>query len=225
MRIAFINGSPKAGKSASAWMLNTMQLHIKSEIALRYLAGNALEGEFKSAKIHFRTAEKPTDAQLKDLDSADIWIFAFPLYVDGVPGHLLSCLMSLEQAALQNPQRRIYGICNCGFYEGEQNEPALDVLRNWSEKCGYIWGGGIGVGGGGATLSLAGMGKVGQVLMKPVDMALMDLGETISTGKTQENTYVSIALPRAIYQFCAHDGWKKKIKANGGKVSDLERRL
>lgn len=211
MRIALINGSPKAKENASGWLLE----YVKAQFGQ----------DAEATTVHFRRAMAPTEEQLAELTQADAWLFAFPLYVDGIPGHLLSVLRMLETAGLANEQRKIYGICNCGFYEGEQNEPALDVLRNWSVKCGYVWSGAVGIGGGGATLSLTGMGKVGEVLMKPVLKALIGFAERIEKGQMKENVYVSIALPRAIYQFCAHDGWKKKIKANGGKVEDLERRL
>lgn len=213
MKVALINGSPKGKKSASGWLLD-------------YVAQN-FENEIEVAEINFRNAAPPTEEQLKQLDEAEAWLFAFPLYVDGVPGHLLSTLITLEHAALTNPERRIYGICNCGFYEGEQNELALDVLKNWSAKCGYIWGCGFGIGGGGAILSFADMGKVGMMLMGKWTKALKGMALMIEECKRWDGGHVcgSIALPRAIYQHCAHSGWKKKIKAAGGAVEDLERRL
>ena len=213
MRIALINGSPKFKESGSGKLL---------EIVKRS-AGGAGVSEF--VEIQFRKLAVPTEEQLELLASADAWVFAYPLYVDGMPGHLLGVLRELEGAKMEKPQRKIYGICNCGFYEGEQNESALEVLRNWSAKCGYIWGGAVGIGGGGATLSLTSMGKLGDLFMAPVTKALIALGKAAAEGRVQESCYISIALPRAIYTFCAHDGWKKKIKAAGGKVEDLERRF
>ena len=213
MRIALINGSPKFKESGSGKLLEIV----------KKAASEAGVSEF--VEIKFRKLAAQTEEELSQMAEADAWVFAYPLYVDGMPGHLLGVLRELERARLQNPQRKIYGICNCGFYEGEQNEPALDVLRNWSAKCGYIWGGAVGVGGGGATLSLTSMGKVGDLFMSPVTKALTALGQVAATGHTLESRYISIALPCWIYTFCAHDGWKKKIKAAGGKVEDLERRF
>lgn len=45
---------------------------------------------------------------------------------------------------------QIYGIVNCGFYEGVQAKSALGILQNWCARTRIAWGGGIGVGGGGA---------------------------------------------------------------------------
>lgn len=213
MKIALINGSPKFKESASSKLLDM----------IKDTAVSAGVSEF--VKIHFRKDDAPTEEQLTQLSAADAWIFAYPLYVDGIPGHLLQVLRHLETAGLLNPNRKIYGICNCGFYEGEQNEAALEVLRNWSAKCGYIWGGAVGVGGGGATLSLTSMGLVGDFFMCPVRQAVKALGQAVAGNRILENRYVSIALPRWIYTICAHDGWKKKIKAAGGKAEDLERRF
>ncbi len=213
MKIALINGSPKFKESASSKLLGI----------IKETATNCGVSEF--VEIHFRKATVPTEEQLRQLRDADVWVFAYPLYVDGAPGHLLSVLRELEGEKLENPERKIYGICNCGFYEGEQNESALEVLRNWAAKCGYIWGGAVGVGGGGATLSLTSMGTIGTFFMSPVRRAVEALGQAAAEKRILENRYVSIALPRWIYTICAHDGWKKKIKAAGGKVEDLERRF
>lgn len=211
MRIALINGSPKVKESGSGWLLSYVRKHLPEDI--------------EGCQMHLRKAAAPTPDQMEELASADAWLFAFPLYVDGIPGHLLYVLRELEKADLINPERKIYAICNCGFYEGAQNDPALEILKNWAVKCGYLWGGAVGIGGGGGTLSFASMGKVGEMLMGPVLKALRKMADSICNGRVQENNYVSIALPRAIYQFCAHDGWKKKIKAAGGKVEDLERQF
>lgn len=213
MKIALINGSPKFKESASGWVLQYLKQHMDEEVCIY--------------ETQFRKAVMPTAEQLEELSSADAWVFAYPLYVDGIPGHLLHVLRELEKADLQNPRRIIYGFCNCGFYEGEQNGVALEILKNWAEKCGYIWGAGFGIGGGGATCSLAGMGKMGQILMGPWPKALQSAAYMIGAGKQWQDDFVfgSIGLPRAIYTLCAHDGWKKKIKAAGGKVEDLERRF
>ena len=225
MKIALINGSPKFKENASGKLLDL----VKEAAGAAGLDTTDCRDMSNFVEIQFRKPQPPTAEQLAQLAEADAWVFAFPLYVDGIPGHLLHVLTELEaaraSAGLSNPQRKIYGICNCGFYEGQQNEPALDVLKNWTAKCGYIWGGGVGVGGGGATISLTGMGKVGHFFMGPINKALSKQAAAIGNGQTLANQYVSIALPRWIYTFCAHDGWKKKIKANGGKVEDLERRL
>lgn len=207
MRIALINGSPKAKNSASGTLLEDIKGYLGEKAEL-------VELGFHSAVILNETIE--------ELAKTDAWVFAFPLYVDGIPGHLLSCLVQLEAARIQNPQIRIYGVVNCGFYEGIQAELALQLLQNWCEKSGFLWSGGIGVGGGGG---LAMMPKLepGQGPKAPIDKALASLSEVILKKESQDNKYVSVAFPRFLYKLGAQMGWRQMIKANGGKAKDLKR--
>lgn len=208
MRIALINGSPKVKNSASGTLLEDIR---------RYLEENA-----ELIELGFHSSIIPTET-IDELATADAWVLAFPLYVDGVPGHLLSCLVQLEEARIQNPQIHIYGIVNCGFYEGIQAEHALQLLQNWCKKAGFLWSGGIGVGGGGGLAMMPKM-QPGQGPKAPIDRALITLSEIILKKEAQANKYVSIAFPRFLYKLGAQMGWRQMIKANGRKTSDLKRR-
>lgn len=205
MRIALIDGSPKVNKSTSRVLLEDLKGYWSEDAELVNLG-------FHSASI--------SKEVIDELSRADVWVFAYPLYIDGIPGHLLSCLIQLEEAHLQNRQIHIYGIVNCGFYEGIQAKLALRLLQNWSIKAGFIWSGGIGVGGGGG---LAKMPKVepGHGPKAPIDKALATFSEIILQKKVQENMYVSVAFPRFLYKMGAQIGWRQMIKANGGRSKDL----
>ena len=207
MKIALINGSPKVNNSASGTLLEDIKGYLGEKAEL-------IEFGFHSPVISSETIEA--------LAVSDVWVFAYPLYVDGIPGHLLSCLIQLEEARIQNPQIRIYGVVNCGFYEGIQAELALQLLQNWCTKSGFLWSGGIGVGGGGG---LAMMPKLqpGQGPKAPIDKALASLSEVILKKEAQDNQYVSVAFPRFLYKLGAQMGWRQMIKANGGKAKDLKR--
>lgn len=205
MKIALINGSPKMNQSTSATLLEELQLSI-SETA-----------EVTETALH--TSDISEDVWEK-LKSADVWVFSYPLYVDGIPGHLLSCLLQLEKAKWQEKEIRVYGIVNCGFYEGIQTKFALTLLKNWCEKCGFLYAGGIGVGGGEC---FAQMPKVqgGHGPRAPIEKALQAMAVSILQQETQENRYVSVAFPRFLYRMAAQMGWRQWIKANGGKAKDL----
>ena len=103
MRIALINGSPKVNNSTSSTLLEDIK---------GYVGENA-----EVIRLGFHS---PTISQevIEELEKTDIWVFSYPLYVDGIPGHLLSCLVQLEEVRIHNPQTHVYGIVNCGFYEG-----------------------------------------------------------------------------------------------------------
>ncbi|MDE5820375.1 MAG: hypothetical protein K2I07_13835, partial [Lachnospiraceae bacterium] len=80
----------------------------------------------------------------------------------------------------------------------------------------------IGVGGGGG---LAQMPKVqgGHGPRGPIEKALQAMAVSILQQETQENQYVSVAFPRFLYRMAAQMGWRRWIKANGGKAKDLGR--
>lgn len=205
MRIVLINASPKVKNSSSGTLLEDLKYHLSKDVEV-------VECGFHTAVI--------SHEMMEELNNADAWVFAYPLYVDGVPGHFLSCLVQLEAAYAHTRKVHVYGIVNCGFYEGIQNEFALKILQNWCAKAGVIWGGGIGVGGGGG---LAMMPKLESRHGPgaPIDKTLSVLADHIFRQNTQENRYVSVAVPRFMYKMAAQMGWRQSIKANGGKTKDL----
>lgn len=205
MMIALINGSPKVKNSASGALLEDVKGYLleKAEVI----------------ELEFHTAMLPDNAK-ELLEKADVWVFAFPLYVDGIPGHLLSCLMQIEELKVPISQVHVYGIANCGFYEGVQNDLALEVLENWCIKIGCTWGGGVGIGGGGSLAQLPKL-AYGQGPKASVDFALHDLTESMLQGKAQENQFISVGMPRFLYKLAAQMGWRQEIKAYGGKRRDL----
>lgn len=207
MRIALINGSPKVNNSASGALLEDLK---------RCLGENVEVVEFG---FHSRAISNEV---IEELAKTDAWVFLYPLYVDGIPGHLLSCLIQLEEARIQNPKIHIYGIVNCGFYEGIQAELALKLLQNWCVKTGFTWSGGIGVGGGGGLAMMPKM-EPGYGPKAPIDKALAELADFILKKQVRENVYVSVAFPRSLYKIGAQVGWRQMIKANGGKVKDLKK--
>lgn len=208
MRAVLINGSPKVKDSASAVLLGKV----------KELFGSRCEIE----ELHFKKASVSEEDMAK-LKEADVMVFAYPLYVDGIPGHLLSCLMHIEKAGLQNRDALIYGVCNCGFYEGIQAEAALGILKNWSIKAGFVWGGGIGVGGGGCIAMLPKI-PTGKGPMASIDKELMQMTDNAVNKASQDNRYANVNMPRFVYKQAAQMGWRQAIKSNGLKAKDLDRR-
>lgn len=216
MKIALINGSPKVNHSASKALLTD----IKSFLTRLDPVPHPGKAEIIEIGLHSSVVSQETFMELK---STDTWIFACPLYVDGIPAHLLSGLIQLQETDWQNRQIQIYSIVNCGFYEGIQAEFALNIFQNWCTKTGFVWGGGIGVGGGGALEQLPTI-ENGHGPKAPVEKALNAMADKIIQRETQQNSYVSIAFPRFLYKMAAQIGWRQQIKANGGKIKDLGNR-
>lgn len=220
MKILLLNGSPKTKNSSSEILLIDLKRCL-SEASGRTDAGTS-QPEIMEMALHTNTL---SDEIINGLPNADVLVFSCPLYVDSIPGHLLSCLMQLEKynremGISKDHKIHIYGIVNCGFYEGIQAETALEILENWCAKTGFIWSGGIGVGGGGGLAMMNGP-KPEKGPKAPIEKALRTMADKILRRETQENLYVSIAFPRFLYRMAAQMGWRQMIKANGGRARDL----
>lgn len=205
MRIALINASPKFKDSASGALIND------------FLA--CAQGKCECSVI---TMNKPslTEEVLASLGKCEAWVFFYPVYVDGVPGHILSCLKLLEERKNELGGRNIYAVPNCGFHDGRQCEPSLEVIGHWSRRAGNTFCGGIGVGGGGALTALLRM-KPGEKPRSAVDKALDLLLQNILEQKFNEIIYASVGMPRALYKTIAEIGWGMTLKKNGKKRKDI----
>ena len=150
-------------------------------------------------------------------------VFAFPLYVDSLPSHLLSCLVRLEEYlkhAAFSKDCTVYAIANCGFYEGSQNALALDIMENWCSKAGVIWGCGLGIGAGGMMPVISGM-AAGKGPKKNFSGAFNTLSDRILRQETVENICFSPNFPRFLYKMAGEMGWRQAVKNNGLTRRDL----
>ena len=198
MKIALINGSPKQRNSASAFLLKELS---------EKLAGCVC------TEIALHTKGAVTDAAMSELLEADALALAFPLYVDGVPSHLLAELYGMQHLLAGRKPLSVYAMVNCGFFEGQQAEVALHIVENWCARCGF-----------GMLLALENV-PAGHGPRKPVSEAVSRLSEAIQESRPVNNRFVSPAFPRLLYKLAAQSGWREKIRKNGLRSKDLSRRL
>ena len=131
MNIALISASPKKTGSASKALLNDLK-------------GLLIDEQLNEENIKEFILHTPniTEEEIEALCKYSVWVFSSPLYVDGIPSHLLSCLYKIEQLGIEGKNIHVYGIVNCVFFEGRQACNALNILKNWCHKVGLAWGGG-----------------------------------------------------------------------------------
>ena len=202
MKVAFINGSPKREKSASRTILLALQERLGAPAGSHIFHISALGGE-----------EAPDF-----LAGCDAIIFAFPLYVDGIPAYLLRFLEEIKNdIASIAPKARVYAIVNNGFYEGEQNALALQMMENFCLSSGLQWGQGLGVGAGGMVQAA----PVGSGPMKNLGQALDGMAENILRLQAAETRFVAPNFPRFLYKAGAHLGWRAQARKNGLKAKDI----
>lgn len=133
MKILIMNGSPKKKSSTSKF--------------LGKMAGVLLTGcEIQYASLRAKSGYPKILQQLNDIDAL---ILAVPLYVDGIPSHVLEFLLQAEEYCMKHSCHFfVYAISNNGFIEGTHNKSHLRMYECWCRRAGLIWGGGIGIGGG-----------------------------------------------------------------------------
>lgn len=132
MKTVFINGSPKKSFSASAYFLAVQQFFVR---------GKKVKETLRNQNDHERI--------LDTIKDADAVVFCLPLYVDGVPSHVLSFLKKMENFCKENNLKlNVYAVSNSGYIEGKQNQALMQVFENFCTRSGLHCGGGIGVGGG-----------------------------------------------------------------------------
>ena len=132
MKTVFINGSPKKSFSASAYFLSLQRL---------FTGGQTVTEKLRTPADHSRI--------LDQLRGADAVVFCLPLFVDGIPSHVLRFMEEMEAFCRENSLHlNVYCVANNGFIEGRQNEPLMQMFENFCVRAGLNWGGGVGIGGG-----------------------------------------------------------------------------
>ena len=132
MKTVFLNCSPKKRFCASAYFLFLQRI---------FVSGEKVNEKLRTTADHARVLEQIRDAQTV--------VFVLPLYVDGIPSHVLRFMEEMETFCRGNGLNlRVYCIANNGFIEGKQNEPLMQVFENFCVRTGLVWGGGVGIGGG-----------------------------------------------------------------------------
>ncbi len=208
MKIAFINASPKKGASNSGFLLEKLKEQMESGVEqFDYL--------FRTRHISEEACEK--------LFQVDVWVVAFPLYVDAVPSHFLYVMEVLESYGrhIQCEKPRVYVCINNGFYEGNQNAVVFDIMKNWCNRCGLYFGGGIAHGAGEMLGSLQGV-PVGKGPLKNLGNGLNRLIQSIEKGNEEIGVFMNPNFPRFIWKFMAtHSFWKANAKKNGLSQKDM----
>ena len=132
MKTVFIDCSPKKRLSASGF--------------IAAFTGVFVAGQKKKEKLRTKNDYQRILEAIRDADNI---VFSVPLYVDGLPSHVLPFLKETERFCRENKAARsVYVIANNGFIEGRQNEPLMRIMENFCARAGLAWRGGLGIGGG-----------------------------------------------------------------------------
>ena len=215
MKTVFIDCSPKKRLSASGFIAATTKW---------FVFGKKIQCKLRTPKDYKMI--------LDEIRDADAVVFSMPLYVDGVPSHVLPFLKEMEAEYKDiHSVKRIYVIANNGFIEGRQNEPLMQTMENFCIRSGLTWCGGLGIGGGvmmnvmrimicvvfGLTLLQMAMNGYDPVILKDFGTDILTililsfgilsfdiwLAYCINKGKMYGKHYTRIMLPSFVFILCA----------------------
>ena len=206
MKIMMIDGSPKVSKSNSEYFLNILSDFIESKDIVKYKL---------SKKVDYEDI-------IKEINTIDTLVFAFPLYVDSLPSHVLEFLIMLEENFKDNLKGvNVYVIANCGFYEGKQNKIALNIMKCWCKKMNIKWAQGIGIGAGEMMGGLRNV-PMGKGPNTNLGLALDNLAKNINENKSGDDIFTTPSMfPRFAFRLAANRFWISKANRNGLKKRDL----
>ena len=210
MKALLLIGSPRKGKSAS----ETLGAYL-----LRGLEAQGAETDKLYIYPALRSEER-LDALVSAAAAADLVIFSAPLYVDALPAAVTEVLEILHRCLdeHQRPaEQRLVAISNCGFPEAEQNEIALRIYRCFARQSGFIWGGGLAMGGGemvkGKPLDESGG------MARNVITALDLTAEALAGGQSIPQDAVDLTAeplaPAWVYRAMGNAGWHVQALRKG----------
>lgn len=132
MKILILNGSPRRKNSTSGYLAKMLRI-----LLCRH-----------SVKICSIMSDSENEI-FNEFNSIDALVVSLPLYVDGMPSHVVSFLKKAEKICRENDCHfNVYAVSNNGFIEGKQNAVQLEQFHCWCNRAGLEWSGGIGIGGG-----------------------------------------------------------------------------
>lgn len=167
MKTVFINCSPKKRFCASAYFIMLLRM---------FTAGKKVSEKLRTPADYTRILE-----QLSDATSV---VFSLPLYVDGIPSHVLRFMEAMEAYCKEKDiHLNVYVIANNGFIEGKQNEPLMQMFENFCTRSGNSWMGGVGIGGG-VMLNVTRIVFIVQiaVLLLNMVLSLINIGDPFPAG-------------------------------------------
>ncbi len=206
MKICIINGSPKESKSTSELLIGYLMPFIKGNEIITY---NVCKTDFSKT-------------QFLQIQSSEVLIFAFPLYIDSINSLLLRFLIELQKREFRNKNINVYCIINNGFYEGRQNHVAADIMKNWCKAAGLIYGQTLGVGAGEMLPFLKDI-PLGYGPNKNIGIALQKLSQNILSLNQGEDLFIAPNWPRFLWKIQASlCFWYPRAKKNGLKRKELK---
>ena len=204
---ALLVGSPK-GQNSTSNSLGTYlleKLEQKGVSSQKVYINQCLGSEEKQAEM------------LRLVDSSDLIILAFPLYVDSLHSQVIKTLELIaehEKGKLDLNKKKLVAIANSGFPEANHNTLALTICRLFAKQVGYSWAGGLAMGGGGMISGrpLDELGGRARNQKKALEIAADALSQGEAIPEKAATLISKIGIPKWLYIWMGNRGWKQEAK-------------
>ena len=190
-----------------------------SEALARYLAGR-FEGSGASVTMLpvNRSRRVAEDARLlAAVDAADLFMVVTPLYVDSLPYLVTRSLEIVAGRRERRDNQRFACLVNCGFPEATQCRTALAILECFARRAGFIWAGGLALGGGGSIdgRSLERLGGMTRNVRAALDEGADALLRGAPVPPSAVARLAKPMMPAALYTGMANVGWRWQSARHG----------
>lgn len=205
--------------------------HSNSESLGRYLLERLKEQGFETESLFIHRSLKSGNgisALIEAVSRADLIILASPLYIDSLP-HLVTKTLELIGEDRRNMERRkaqrFTCIINCGFPEAQHTGTAIAICRKFALETGFIWAGGLGLGGGESINAqpVKELGGMGRNIVKSLDLTANGLSQGKDIPREAIELMAKPLVPRWLYILFGGMGWKRRAKRYGARNSLYDR--
>lgn len=212
-RVVLLVGSPRTKKSTSASLGGYL---------MEQLGARGIETETIQIYTAFNSPDR-TRAALEKLDSADLAVLAFPLYVDSLPAPLIAALEKIaKHRAGKHLHQRFAAIANCGFPEASHNDTALAICEQFARQTGLTWLGSLALGGGEGIVHgrpLTELDGRAIPLIKSLDLAAEALALGMPVPQAARDLLAKPVTPNWVYQLVGYFGWQQQARDYGMQKS------
>lgn len=208
--LLLIGSAKPAGESSS----EALGGHLAEKLAERGVAVTTLHVA-RALRTEARTAEL-----LQAVDRSDLFILAFPLYVDSLPylaTEALERIAAHRQAQPSPAPTSFLAIANCGFPEAQHNTTALAICQQFADFAGFSWAGGLALGAGGALNGrpLAQTGGMARHVVQALDLTAAALAAGQPAPQEAVTLLARPMMPLHAYTFMGDLGWRMRARRHG----------
>lgn len=208
-RAALMVGSPRTKKSTSASLGGYLFEQLKARGV-----------ETQTIQIYTSLySQKRMSAMLEAIESSDLVVLAFPLYVDSLPAPVIAALERIAAHRHENPgSTRFAAIANCGFPGANHNDTALTICSQFARQNGFEWMGGLSLGAGEGIVHGVPLNELdGRAI--PLKGALDLAAEALAAGnpipQTAKDLLAKPIIPAWMYTLTGRFGWRQAAKQYG----------